>query len=159
MTLKKVNEILNNKKYKEYLKKLEELESTREFCRHNMEHFLDVARIAYIINLEEGLGFSKDVIYAIGLLHDIGRVLEYEKGIQHHEGSVILSKIILDETSFTLEERNRILKAIDEHRQESEDELSKLIYKSDKLSRNCFGCKAEDKCYWPKEKKNLKIKY
>ena len=159
MTLKKVNEILNNKKYKEYLKKLEELESTREFCRHNMEHFLDVSRIAYIINLEEGLGFSKDIIYAIGLLHDIGRVLEYEKGIQHHEGSVILSKIILDETSFTLEERNRILKAIDEHRQESEDELSKLIYKSDKLSRNCFGCKVENKCYWPKKKKKKKIKY
>ena len=159
MASKKVNEILNNEKYKDYLKKLGELESIREFCRHNMEHFLDVSRIAYIINLEENLGFSKDVIYAIGLLHDIGRVLEYEKGIPHHEGSVILAKIILDETSYNKGERNQILKAIDEHREESEDELSKLIYKSDKLSRNCFGCKVQDKCYWPKRKKNLKIKY
>lgn len=159
MISKKVNEILNNGKYKDYLKRLGELESTREFCRHNIQHFLDVSRIAYIINLEEGLGFSKDIIYAIGLLHDIGRVLEYEKGIQHHEGSVILAKIILDETSFTVEERYSILKAIDEHRQQCEDELSKLIYKSDKLSRNCFDCNVQDKCYWSKKKKNLKIEY
>ena len=159
MTFKKVNEILNNKKYNEYLKRLEELESKREFCRHNIVHFLDVARIAYIINLEESLGFSKEIIYAIALLHDIGRVLEYEKGIPHHEGSVILAKIILDETTFNRDERNHILKAIDEHREESEDKLSRLIYMSDKMSRNCFACKAEEKCYWPKKKKNLAIKY
>ena len=124
-----------------------------------MTHFLDVARIAYIKNLEEGYGFSKDIIYAIGLLHDIGRVLEYESGIPHHEGGVILSKIILDETSFSNYEVNQILKAIDEHREESEDKLSKLIYISDKLSRNCFQCKASIKCKWPKKKRNLKIKY
>lgn len=159
MTSKKVNEILNNEKYKVHLRQLQELESTREFCRHNIEHFLDVSRIAYIINLEEKLGFSKDIIYAIGLLHDIGRVLEYEKGIPHHEGSVILSKIILDETSYSEDEKNHILQAIDEHRAESEDKLSKLIYKSDKLSRNCFGCNVQDRCYWPKSKKNLEIKY
>ena len=87
-----VDIIINNPKYKEYLRKLEEFEKERIFCRHTLEHFLDVARISYIQVLENDMKYSKEVIYAIALLHDIGRVLEYEKGIPHHEGSVILSK-------------------------------------------------------------------
>ena len=67
----KVNEILNNKDYKVYLEELSELEKERVFCNHTIEHFLDVSRIAYIRVLEEGLKYSKEVIYAIGLLHDI----------------------------------------------------------------------------------------
>lgn len=157
--MKKVNEILKNSKYKEYLTKLEVLEKDRKFCKHGMNHFMDVARIAYIINLEEGLGHAKEIIYAIALLHDIGRVLEYEKGVSHHEGSVIISNFILNETTFTRDERDKILKAIDEHRSGSEDSLSKLIYKADKLSRRCFECKAKKECYWPKEKRNLTINY
>jgi len=157
--LKKVNEILKNSKYKEYLNRLEELEKDREFCLHDMEHFLDVARIAYLINLEENLGHSKEIIYAIALLHDIGRVLEYEKGVPHHEGSVIIANLILNETSFNRREKDIILKAIDEHRSGSEYNLSQIIYKADKLSRKCYKCKAIKECYWPKEKKNLTIKY
>ncbi len=215
----KVNEILNNKDYKTYLEELSELEKERVFCNHTIEHFLDVSRIAYIRVLEEGLKYSKEVIYAIGLLHDIGRVLEYKeeiphhegsviiakdilketsftkeekdeilKGIEglkyskeviyaigllhdigrvleykeeipHHEGSVIIAKDILKETSFTKEEKNEILKGIENHRKDSVDELSRIIYESDKLSRNCFSCKSEKDCYWSKEKKNFKIKY
>ena len=79
--LEKVNAILNNRTYKEYLNKLAQLEKDRIFCNHNMEHFLDMARIAYIMVLEEGLLYSKEIIYAIGLLHDIGRVKQYEEGI------------------------------------------------------------------------------
>lgn len=120
---------------------------------------MDVSRIAYIRVLEEGLKYSKEVIYAIGLLHDIGRVLEYKEEIPHHEGSVIIAKDILKETSFTKEEKDEILKGIENHRKDSGDELSRIIYESDKLSRNCFSCKAEKDCYWSKEKKNFKIKY
>ena len=50
--LEKVNAILNNRTYKEYLNKLAQLEKDRIFCNHNMEHFLDMARIAYIMVLE-----------------------------------------------------------------------------------------------------------
>ena len=101
--------------------------------------------------------YSKEIIYSIALLHDIGRVLEYEKGIPHHEGSVILSKEILGYTNFSAEEKKEILKAIENHRNDSEDELSNLIYKSDKLSRNCFNCKAKADCYWKESKKNYSI--
>ena len=65
-----------------------QLEASREFCRHDVTHFLDVARLAWIENLERGLGVSKEEIYAAALLHDIGRHLQYEKGIPHDEASV-----------------------------------------------------------------------
>lgn len=155
----KINEILLNKKYKEALVILEDLEKGREFCKHNIEHFLDVARIAYIKVLEEKLDYSKDIIYGIALLHDIGRVLQYKEGIPHHEGSVILAKEILKETSYNEEEKEAILSAIENHRCEDENKLNKIIYLSDKLSRNCFSCKSEKECYWSIDKKNLKIKY
>jgi uncharacterized protein len=125
-----------------------------------MEHFLDVARIAYIKVLEDNLSCSKEVIYGIALLHDIGRVLEYEEGIPHHEGSVIIAKEILQDTSFTKEEKESILKAIEAHRKDDNlEKLAKIIYKSDKISRNCFNCKAIDECYWSDDKKNFYINY
>lgn len=153
----KINRIYNNKKYKEYLKKLETLEKDRVFCRHNMEHFLDVARITYIQVLEQKLDYSKEVIYAIALLHDIGRVLEYEKGIPHNEASVIIAKEVLADNLFSEDEVTLILNGINDHRKESKDLLSKIIHKSDKLSRICFKCNAESECYWSIEKKNNKI--
>lgn len=151
--------ITSNPKYLEYVRKIEVFEKERVFCKHTIEHFLDVARISYIQVLENNMKYSKEVIYAIALLHDIGRVLEYEKGIPHHEGSVILSKEILESTNFSGEEKKEILKAIKNHRKDSEDELSKLIYTSDKLSRNCFNCKGKEKCYWDENKKNYTIKF
>ena len=157
--MEKVNEILNSEKYTKYLVLLEELEEDRVFCKHGIEHCLDVARIAYIRALESDMPYSKDIIYAIALLHDIGRVLEYKENIPHHEGSLILSKEILGETSFTKVDIGKILKAISEHRNVTSDELSNLIYESDKLSRNCFTCKSEKDCYWSIEKKNFEIKY
>ncbi len=157
--MKRVNDILNNEIYKGYLHRLEKYEENREFCKHNLEHFLDMARISYIMVLEEGLNFSKEIIYSIGLLHDIGRVLEYESGIPHHKASVMLSKEILIDIDFSQEEKESILKAIENHRDEKSDKLSSIIYKSDKLSRNCLKCKAIKECYWSDEKKNLIIKY
>ena len=157
--MEKFNEILNDKGYRNYLDKLTELEKDRRFCKHNIEHFLDVARIVYIYVLENKLLYSKEIIYAIALLHDIGRVLEYEEGIPHHEASVKLAEEILCRTTYSTEDKNIILKAIENHRKDSDDEISQIIYKSDKLSRNCFSCSAEKECYWSNEKKNFLIKY
>ncbi|MDU2122458.1 MAG: HD domain-containing protein [Clostridium celatum] len=154
-----IDVIMNNKLYKEALKKLSEYERDREFCNHTIEHFIDVSRIAYIMVLEEGLKVSKDVIYAIGLLHDIGRVRQYEEGIHHDIASVEMSREILKETSFIEEEINTILNGIANHRKESDNKLEEIIYKADKLSRQCFNCKAEKECYWSSEKKNFKITY
>ncbi|WP_195516343.1 HD domain-containing protein [Paraclostridium bifermentans] len=157
--MENINIILNNKEYKQALEKLSEYEKNREFCNHTIEHFIDVSRIAYIMVLEEKLSVSKEVIYAIGLLHDIGRVKQYEEGIHHDIASVEMSKEILKETSFTDEEINIILNGIANHRKESDNKLEEIIYKADKLSRQCFNCKAEKECYWSSEKKNFKITY
>lgn len=156
--MKNVNIILNHPKYKALLEELNHLEKNRKFCTHTLEHFLDVARISYITVLEEGLNYSKEMIYSIALLHDIGRVLEYNNGVDHHEGSTIIAEELLQDTSFNREEKALIIKSIKEHRKESEDELSKIIYKSDKLSRNCFNCKAYKDCYWKEGKKNKFIR-
>ena len=81
--MKKVNDILNNTLYKENLERLLKYEEKREFCRHDLKHFIDMARIAYIMVLEKGLPYSKELIYAIGLLHDIGKVATQEEEGRH----------------------------------------------------------------------------
>ena len=143
----------------ESLEKLSEYERDREFCNHTIEHFIDVSRIAYIMVLEEKLSVSKEIIYAIGLLHDIGRVRQYEEGIHHDIASVEMSREILKETNFTEYEIDTILNGIANHRKESDNKLEEIIYKADKISRQCFNCKAEKECYWSSEKKNFKITY
>lgn len=154
-----IDAIMSNNLYKEALENLSEYERDREFCNHTIEHFIDVSRIAYIMVLEEKLSVSKEVIYAIGLLHDIGRVRQYEEGIHHDIASVEMSREILKETSFTEQEIDTILNGIANHRKESDNKLEEIIYKADKLSRQCFNCKAEKECYWSSEKKNFKITY
>lgn len=157
--MKNIDIIMNNSMYTESLEKLKKYEENREFCNHTIEHFIDVARIAYIMVLEEDLKVSKEVIYVIGLLHDIGRVKQYEEGIHHDIASVDMSREILKETSFTEEEVKIILNGIANHRKESDNKLEEIIYRADKLSRQCFSCKAENECYWSKDKKNFKITY
>jgi len=156
--LENVNIILKHPKYKALLEELNNLEKDRKFCNHTLEHFLDVARIAYIMVLEKRLDYNKEVIYTIALLHDIGRVLEYNNGVDHHIASAKIAEELLQFTSFNEEEKTLIIKSIKEHRRESEDGLSKIIYKSDKLSRNCFNCKAYKDCYWKEDKKKKDIK-
>ena len=157
--MKNIDIIFNNVQYRNALKSLKEYEKDREFCNHTIEHFIDVARIAYIMVLEENLNISNEVIYAIGLLHVIGRVKQYEEGISHDIASVEMSKEILKETNFTADEINIILSGIASHRKESDKRLEEIIYKADKLSRQCFNCKVKRECYWKDEKKNLAIKY
>lgn len=157
----KINSILKNPIFIEKLNKLNSLERTRVFCIHGIEHSMDVARIGYIIILEENLNIKKELIYGAALLHDLGRVMEYENGTPHDEGSIVLAKEILKDTEYTECEVNEILNAISSHREKNIKKtlLGEILYKSDKLSRLCFSCKAEKECHWSKEKKNLKIKY
>ncbi len=160
--MERVNRILENKKYRDYLQKNKAAEEGRIFCCHNMEHFLDVARIAYILCLEEKLAVSKEKIYAAALLHDIGRHVQYMDGTPHEKASALLAEDILRECDFVKSERNEILQAIREHRNAeivTDNGLAGLLYKADKASRACFSCKAEHLCNWRAEKKNLQVKY
>ena len=79
-----VEKLSGDREYRQLLERLKELEKDRIYCHHGIGHLLDVARIAYIENLEAQLGLEKEDIYIAALLHDLGRVDEYESGIGHH---------------------------------------------------------------------------
>lgn len=158
---KRINLILNNCNYNKYLNEIKKWEEKREFCKHNLKHFLDVARIAYIMCLEKNLNYSKDVVYAIGLLHDIGRFEQYENNIPHEKASYKLALPILEECNFNKEEIKIIGKGILNHRiaMSKEDSIENIIYRSDKISRDCFTCNAINLCNWDENKKNNNITY
>ena len=118
-----------------------------------------MARLTYLLALENGVAADREVIYAAGLLHDIGRYLQYENGTPHDEASVILAGPILQDCGFSEGESAEVLKLIGSHRTKSDKaDLPGLFYRADKLSRNCFLCPAQADCNWPEEKKNLEIR-
>lgn len=149
--------------YVSYGQRLKELEQSRVFCRHQMEHLLDVARIAYILNLEEEYGLKRDLIYAAALLHDIGKSLQYEEGTPHELAGARLAEQILSDMpaniAFTAKEQQQILNAIRGHRKERSgaEPLETLLYRSDKLSRACFACPARSECSWDNDTKNTEV--
>ena len=137
-------------------------EAHRCFCRHDMVHFLNVARIGVILNLKEQQGIEEELIYAAGLLHDIGKHLQYSQGIPHEQASAELAPAILKDCGFDKEETGVIVKAIRAHRDSasaSAGGLTGILYRADKASRACFFCKSEQECNWKGDKKNLLIKY
>lgn len=156
-----MNSILNSEKFKEYLSKNKESEKERKFCGHDLQHFVDVARIAYIMTLENNLKIDKEIVYATALLHDIGRWMQYNEGVSHEIASYELAEDILIECGFNVEEKTMVLNAILNHRKKVNNKgtFDEIFYLSDKLSRNCFNCKAIDECNWSEEKKNYKINY
>ncbi|MBQ9141106.1 MAG: HD domain-containing protein [Lachnospiraceae bacterium] len=160
--MERVNRILKSQKYQEHIDKIKAAEEGRIFCCHNMGHFLDVARIAALINEEEQLGIEKELIYATALLHDIGRHVQYANGTPHEQASAQLAPELLGESGFDEWEQKEILRAIREHRNAEivkEKSLAGIIYRADKTSRACFACDAEKMCDWKKEKKNMEIRY
>ncbi len=156
--MRRINAILKYNIFTALLKKIETAEETCIYCRHGIDHLFDTARICYIINLENGYGFDKEIIYAAALLHDIGRYEEYKNNISHNEASGKIADEILFKCGFSELEKKIIVEAIFSHREIKEDiSLGALLYKGDKLSRKCFFCEAEDKCYWSEDKKNFGI--
>lgn len=153
----RINLILKNKVFLENYKIIEKYEIDRVFCKHSLSHFLDVARIMYIKNLEEKLDFKKEIIYAIALLHDIGRSLEYTKNIKHNKASKDLAHIILSECNFSESEIEIIVSSIIAHNNFDHIAINKLLREADKLSRNCFDCLSLKDCNWDEERKNKGI--
>ena len=160
--MERVNGILKDPLYRTCLSKIALFERDRIFCGHDMAHFLDVARLAYIFNLEENLGIEKEEIYTAALLHDVGRFVQYEDGTPHQLASLPFAKELMERYGYEEEEKARILRAIENHRNRAireEKSLTGIIYRADKMSRSCFGCKSEKECDWSPEKKNLRIEY
>jgi uncharacterized protein len=158
--MERVNKIYNSETYRQELVYIISDEKDRIYCKHNLEHFLDVARIAYMLNLEQELGYDKEVIYAIGLLHDIGRHKEYESGFNHHLASANLAEDILKDAGYDEKERTMICDAILSHRNRTKmNKLNEIIYAADKMSRKCYACGAIDTCKWSSNKMNKQIEY
>lgn len=153
--MERVNAILRHPVFTATLAKLEELERGRIFCRHGLEHLLDVARLMYLYDLEQTLDLPKQTIYAAALLHDIGRAAQYQDGTPHDKAGVQIARPILADCSFAEDEIADILTAIGGHRAPGgETPLGRLLYRADKKSRLCFACKAAEQCNWSAQKKN-----
>ena len=159
----KYQRILKNRSYISLINNIESKERNRFFCRHGMEHLIAVARIAYIISLEEQSSISKDIIYAASLLHDIGRAEEYETGRSHNEAGAEKAEAILRECDYSDDEIKEITEAIRTHGHNGYPEkaapLERLLCMADKLSRTCFNCPAHEECNWADDKKNETLFY
>lgn len=161
--MERVHKIWTHPLYQEQFQNLQLAEADRRFCRHTLEHFLDVARIAHIHSLERGAALPKELIYAAALLHDIGRYAQIAKGIPHEKAGAELAGKIMADCGFGSEETALVQEAILSHRETHAENaaaspsLAFILYQADKESRCCFACPASGECNWDTQKKNLQI--
>ncbi|HHT64097.1 MAG: HD domain-containing protein [Bacillota bacterium] len=157
--MERVQAILSHPDFGVYLKLNEQHEKNREFCCHQWQHALDVARIYYILYLEKSrdrilsgfedmtMDHAKELIYATALLHDIGRWKQYlDPALDHAEEGAVLAKPILEDVGFKAHEIELVLGAIRAHRNPCAKGIGGLLFRADKLSRNCKNCGARSKC-------------
>ncbi len=160
--MNRIDRILAHELFRYHLEENRRAERDRIFCHHDMIHFLDVARIGEILNLEQRLSLEREWIYAAALLHDLGKHIQYAEGTPHELASADIAPQILSDCGFTADETRVIVEAIRNHRNagiaDSRD-LNGVLYRADKASRACFACEARAECNWKGEKKNLKIRY
>ena len=159
--MKRVNAILRHPLFAETLRLLDELEAERIFCRHDLTHLLDVARLMWIDVLEKGLDLDRETVYAAALLHDLGRAEQIQNGVPHEQASAYLAEKILPDAGFTAEETKTVIAAIRGHRgsapADARAQLGEMLYRADKACRLCWRCGARDACNWPEERKNAGI--
>lgn len=156
-----VRKLLQETDYLLQLKKLEQLEAERVFCRHGLSHVLDVARIAWIQVLEKQMPVEKETVYLTALLHDMGRLREYQEGIPHHEAGTAMARDYLEQIGYPEEKQDMVLTAIGEHRNKdrASEDFVRIIQRADNQSRNCFFCEAAEACKWSEERKNTTVEY
>lgn len=153
------NQLLSLPEYQSILSTLEKIESDRIFCRHNLSHFLDVARICKLILLENNIPASDDCIYLTSLLHDVGRISQNKN---HKKASVDIAKNLLEKINYPIHDRKIILTAIAEHGfrgKHNPVNFTEAFSLADNISRACYHCSASQECYWPESRKNHNITY
>lgn len=142
--MQRINKLLQHPAFIENLNRLNALEADRTYCRHGLSHLLDVARIALILQYQEqnstdnrcAAPFSEETIYAAALLHDIGRVLQYEQGLPHETAGLCLARQILQDCSFTKTEQALILDAIQFHRTNNTEHAENPSYADNIINKN-----------------------
>ena len=94
-----------------------------------------IMRSCLLNRLRERLSkLNRELIYAAGLLHDIGRWQEYEEGIRHEIASADLASRILCECGYNEQEIEEIRRAILNHRNSSIKDENSLTQKNDNIS-------------------------
>ena len=148
--MKRVNAILRHPLFEKKLRLLDELEAERIFCRHDLTHLLDVARLMWIDVLEKGLDLDRETVYAAALLHDLGRAEQMQNGVPHEQASAFLAARILPDAGFTAEETKTVIAAIRGHRgstpADARETLGEILYRADKACRLCWRCDARAAC-------------
>lgn len=159
--MKRIELLLKDPLYHEYMERNIKEEANLKYCRHDLHHHMDVARIAYILVLENndlsyfvkeaglsGRLAAKELIYAAGLLHDIGKWKEYQVGMDHASYGARLARDILPKMHFNGNEIDIIAQAIYEHRNINKDMsfLGERIHRADNLSRVCSQCDNRQNC-------------
>lgn len=156
--MERINRIVNSPEYIDWSSKIKQAEKNRIFCGHSFSHFLDVARIMYLETLTKGYDFSKELVYSVALLHDIGRGIEYSTGADHSLEGARIAKKLLEDAGFSNHEVNQITLAIANHNaKDTSHKLSQLLQYADKKSRNCFLCNAQAQCNWKPQEKNMEV--
>ena len=69
--MNRIDRIIQGPQYVDTLKRLQVLETDRIFCRHDMSHFMSVARLMWIEVLEQQLSVDREVVYAAALLQSL----------------------------------------------------------------------------------------
>jgi uncharacterized protein len=161
--MSRVNRILQHHLYEDYSIKNKLAEEKRIYCRHGSDHGLSVARIAYIYLLENqespsvknsalktDSGIAKEIVYAAGILHDIGRWVEYETKEDHAQAGSRLAEPILRESGYNDQEIAVIRQGILEHRLDpaaARSELGQALARADDWARDCHNCESKATCY------------
>ena len=159
-----VTRLIQHPLYKEKYDALQAYEKERLYCRHDMRHFMRVAQIADQIARENGLSFSAEEITLVALLHDIGRIMQYQNNISHAEASASFAREILLSLGYDDKKTEEIRKAIIAHsnrmdakkrfaRRGELQSLEELLSFADQFSRECFSCEVKDRCKWKTEEK------
>ena len=166
-TMERLHRIYRHPLYAAELEGICEDEKESRFCRHGMEHVLDVARICTIYCLKDGIvdeHITIELIYAAAMLHDIGRHRQNLDGTPHDMAGARIAEAVLKDCGFGEHEIRTVLHAITEHRREqneaensSSGRFADIFRMADKKSRPCYSCSAKAECNWPEEKMNLKV--
>ncbi len=148
--MESVQRILDHPQFKKYMELNSQAEKDRKFCRHDIQHSLDVARVAYIIALENKYNLDKEIIYIAALLHDIAKWKQYSQKADHATEGAVLAREILVDLNLSKDDAAMILDAIANHRKKEghSTPLSKVLYAGDKSCRQCVNCSMVEECNW-----------
>ncbi|NLF46399.1 MAG: HD domain-containing protein [Syntrophomonadaceae bacterium] len=159
--MKRIDLLLQDSLYNEYLHRNAREEMDQRLCRHDINHHFTVAQMTFSLMLnnndweifleETGIdsqAAAKEVVYAAGLLHDIGKWKEYRDGEDLAACSARLSRTILPRALFTPDEIEIICRAICEQRNINKDIslLGEKLYRGNNLSRMCSECHHNEEC-------------